>query len=140
MFHPWRVLRSHAYVTLLRHDSGPAGFTRFPEATISLRRDLTQVERRCTLTHELQHVIRGPFLEHNRAKEEAAVERASARLLIGVRELGEALAWAHNPHEAADELWVDVATLRARLDHLHPAERAYLKRRLSVESDTVRPC
>ena len=33
--------------------------------------------------------------------------------------------------EAAEELWVDVATLEARLRSLRPAERAYLNRRLS---------
>lgn len=51
--------------------------------------------------------------------------------LITIRALGDALAWARTRDEAAEELWVDVATLEARLRSLHPAERAYLNRRLS---------
>lgn len=130
-FHPWRTLRGLAHVRLLWHDGGPAGLTHFGNATISLRRGLTQVERRCTLAHELRHVLRGPFLDVNTAKEERAVEREAARQLIELEQLGEALAWAHTYEEAADELWVDLPTLRARLIHLHPSERAYLTRRLA---------
>jgi hypothetical protein len=131
MFHPWRTLRALSHVTLLWHDGGPAGLTNFCRHTISLRRGLTQVERRCTLAHELHHIARGPFLDVNRAKEELAVDREAARQLIDVRALGEALAWAHNYAEAAEELWVDRGTLEARIHHLHPAERAYLRHRLA---------
>ena len=48
------------------------------------------------------------------------------------RELGEALAWSLDPHEVADELWVDVPTVEARLRHLHPSEVHYLRRRLAA--------
>jgi hypothetical protein len=68
---------------------------------------------------------------------ERRVSDIACRRLIGIRDLGEALAWAHDVDEAADELWVDVDTLRARLDHLHPAERAYLRRRLADPDETV---
>lgn len=131
MFHPWRTLRALTHVTLLWHEGGPAGLTNFRHSTISLRRGLTQVERRCTLTHELRHVVRGPFYSNYIDREERVVEQESARLLIDIRALGEALAWAHCLDEAADELWVDRPTLEARLRHLHPSERAYLTRRLS---------
>lgn len=131
MFHPWRTLRALPHVTLLRHDDGPAGLTNFRHSTISLRSDLNQAERRCTLTHELLHVRRGPFYSSYVDREERAIERETARLLIEIRQLGEALAWAHCLDEAAEELWVDRPTLEVRLANLHPAEHAYLTRRLS---------
>lgn len=100
---------------------------------IRLAKDLLQVERRCTITHEVIHVERG----HTGGCDETAearVRRESARRLITIRELGEALAF-HGELDlegVADELWVDVDTLRVRLDprNLHPAERHYLRRRL----------
>ena len=45
--------------------------------------------------------------------------------------LGEALTWARCEAEAADELCVDIATLRTRLAALTRAERAWLRRRLA---------
>ena len=67
-----------------------------------------------------------------RSREEEAVNALAARKLIEIRELGEALAWSLDPHEVADELWVDVPTLEARLRHLHPSEVHYLRRRLAA--------
>lgn len=93
-------------------------------------RRLLQAERRSALAHELEHVHRGPFPRHAKAKEEAAVNAAAARKLVDLHALGEALAWARHESEAAEELWIDVPTLRARLAHLQPAERAYLAGRL----------
>ena len=64
------------------------------------------------------------------AREELAIDKAVAWRLIEIKALGEALAWTQSLDEAAEELWVDKATLLTRLRHLHPAERAYLTRRL----------
>ena len=52
MFHPWRALRALAHVTLVWHEGGPAGWTHFPTATISLRRGMTLAERRSTIAHD----------------------------------------------------------------------------------------
>lgn len=130
--HPWRRLRHLVHVTLTWHDGGPAGLTRFATSTISLRRGMSQAERRCTLMHELLHVERGPALTTLAAREERRVNREAARLMLpDLKPVADALAWADQDlAEAADELWVDVGTLRARLEHLHPAERHYLTRRL----------
>ena len=85
---------------------------------------MTQAERRCTIAHEAEHMAG--------ERREVSADRNAARLLLpDIHEVGEALAWAHSLHEAADELWVDEATLRARLDALHPSERHYLNRRLA---------
>lgn len=134
MIHPWRRLRDLAHVTLLWHDGGPRGRTNFQDQTISLRRGMTWEERRCTLLHECLHIERGPVLSTLEGREEERVRRETARIMLpNVREIGEALAWAYDAHEAAQELGVDVFTLRYRLHHLHPAERHYLRRRLVDE-------
>lgn len=135
MHHPWRRLGSLTSWTLAWADlpDGLDGLVRYADRMIILRRGMTQAERRSTLAHELIHAERGPVLDVPAlvAREETAVEAEAARRLITVTELAEALAWTSHPGEAADELWVDQAMLRARLAHLRPAERRYLRRRLA---------
>lgn len=111
---------------------GQWGETCWGTRTVTIDCRLGQAQRRSALTHELVHAMRGPAPDEPvlAAREESAVEDAAARLLIDIHDLGEALAWAHDVDEAADELWVDCETLLIRLEHLHPAERAYLTRRL----------
>jgi len=86
-------------------------------------------DERFVLSHELVHAERGPFPRWMRPREEHLVSSISARRLIPIRALGEALAWSLDMHTVADELDVDLPTLRARLASLHPSERAYLIRR-----------
>lgn len=128
--HPWRMLRELPEITLTWHESGPAGEFFHEAMTLSIRHGLTQAQRRSVVRHELEHYARGPVWEAWREREELACEVASARYLIDIRKLGEAMAWAHGIEEVADELWVDEDLVRVRLDHLHPAERAYLRERL----------
>lgn len=130
--HPWRALRGLAHVTLSWHAAGPMGWTRHSTQTVSIRDNLSWAERRCTLQHELIHLERGPVPSGWVSQDEERVRRETARrMLPDMHPLGEALAWAHDEHEAADELGVDVQVLRYRLRHLHPAERGYLLRRLA---------
>jgi len=108
------------------------GYTDFVAKRVVLAHGLTQAERRCTIAHETEHIRRGSPHAMTMAREEVVIDRNVARrLLPDVRAIGEALAWAHSLDEAADELWVDEDTLRARLRHLHPAERHYLRNRLT---------
>lgn len=136
VIHPWRRLRALVHIDLIWHSPETSidyGFTDFEAGTISLREDLDQAGRRSTILHECLHVERGPALDEPAllAREELRVRREAARLLLpDIRIVGEALAWAHGIAEAADELWVDEDTLLDRLEHLHPAERHYLRRRL----------
>lgn len=134
MHHPWRRFRELVDWTLhfAYLPDGILGLTDFGARTVTIAQGLTQAERRCTIAHETEHIHRGPVPAFYRAREEEAVDCNVARQLIEIRALGDALAWAHNEHEAAEELWVDVATLRARLRHLHPCERHYLRRRLEL--------
>ncbi|MGJ6980035.1 ImmA/IrrE family metallo-endopeptidase [Aestuariimicrobium soli] len=131
--HPWQALSSRPHLTVdFVHLPRPyLGVT--DGLTIWLHDRLTQRERRTTLAHELVHIDRG-HTSCQPSDVEASVWREAARwLLPDIETVGEALAWAHSLDEAADELWVDCRTLQARLDHLHPAERAYLRRRLTDE-------
>lgn len=121
----WLPAVKSALPTLVSRDASTASAV--PEPTAS------QVEKRCTIAHELAHAERGP-LPHNpvlAAREESAVEQEASRLLIDLDALADALKWAHNLPEAADVLWVDVPTLQVRLDHLHPTEQAWLTNQLA---------
>lgn len=133
MDHPWRRLRALADWSLqwAHLPEGLLGWADHRTNTIALDPCQTQAERRCTIAHELEHVLRGPVPADPwlAAREESAVGQAAARALISIEALGDALAWSLDVHEVADVLWVDVDTLRTRMQHLHPAERAYLRRR-----------
>ena len=134
MVHPWRRLRALSGWELRWHrpeDDPDAGFTLFDDKVISLRSDLTWEERRCTVLHECLHAEWGPTLVGVLAeRQELRIRRETARLLLpSIREVGEALAWALSPAEAASELSVDVDVLRDRLRWLDPAERRYLRGR-----------
>jgi hypothetical protein len=125
--HPWRELRSMPEWSLHYAPSlpwGAHGWTRWADRTVWLRVGLTQVERRCALAHELEHVRRGP--DGQGEHEEAAVEQATARSLIVLDDLVDAVRWSLHPREVADHLWVTGDVLRCRLEHLHPSEVAAL--------------
>ena len=111
---------------------GLLGYTDLAAGVIVLARHLTQVERRCTLTHELEHVHRGPVPADPclRDREETIVDGIAARRLVSLKELIEALLLSHNEHDVADELWVDIPTLRARIAGLAEKERAAIEERL----------
>lgn len=88
-----------------------------------------QVERRCSSRHEQEHIL----ARHTgcvSGTEEARVRfRAAQWLCPNPRHVAEALIGAGgNIHDAADHLWLDEPTMRARLDErfMHPAERALI--------------
>lgn len=125
-YHPWRELRHLAHLTVEFRTLavGVWGYTRGNR--ITLDQTMLQDERRCTLAHELEHYRRG----HNGCQPpavEAEVHQAVARRLIPFDQLFEALRWARNVHELADELWVDEDTVTTRLQHLHPSERTKIE-------------
>ncbi len=99
---------------------------------ITVNPDYPETVQRCTLVHELVHVERGPVLDEPglAGREELAVRKIAARRLINIRELGEAMAESDQLAHVAELLHVDSDTLTVRLNHLHPAERAYLNNRL----------
>ena len=133
---PWRALRELTDVILHWHPDLPHPLRGASNGErIWLSSDMTQVERRCVLAHELEHVRRRHSGCQNDAVERQ-VQAATARYLLPDAHLvAEALAWARcHLEEAADVLWVTPRVLGHRLDprHLHPAERALIKRRLDA--------
>lgn len=107
--------------------------TRWSDRTIWVRYGLSQVQRRCIIEHERQHVIRGPGGVI--AVEERAVDIATAHALIALGDLVEAAKWARSLPELAEELNVTENVVHTRLNHLHPAERAVLRRAQAAQQD-----
>ena len=86
---------------------------------------LDQVERRCTLTHELIHIER----QHTGCQPPAvedSVRAEAARRLISTEDLANALRWSTAPLEVADELWVTPQVLEDRLSFLSSTDAAFL--------------
>jgi len=103
-------------------------------STIWMAKGLVQRERRSTLAHELAHIRRGHRGCQPPAIEDAVRAHAARWLLPDIVQVADGIVWAQGHLEAsAEELWVDQATLRARIDPrwLHPAELAYLRRRVA---------
>lgn len=92
---------------------------------IWLDRSLQQTARRCAIAHEQAHIDLG-HTTCSDEKHEASARRRAAQKLIEWDALVDVFKWAHNAHEAADELWVTPEVLEDRLRFLHPNERALL--------------
>jgi hypothetical protein len=97
-----------------------------------------QVERRCTLAHELEHIHRG----HRGCQDsrmEASVRHAAAVYLAPDPDaVADALVLSQGDlWQAADMLWLDHGTMLARLDlrHMHPADKAIIAARVCAEMD-----
>lgn len=130
IYHPWRALRdlwSHVHVE--HTDDLPAGRRADTNGIdeIRMRQRLLQVERRCSLAHEVIHLERGDTGACPPAVE-AEVNQEAARRLIPWEHLLDAVQWARSEEELADELWVTVKILRARAETLHADELMTLAR------------
>ena len=99
-----------------------------------LRTGMLLVEQRSVLWHELVHADRG---DTEGCSDERTCIRDAAREAIAVEDLANVVCWSEDAHERADELKVTVELLDARMDHLHPSERGYLQRRLSMKEHTA---
>lgn len=99
---------------------------------ILLEQDRDKWERRCDLAHAIAHIDLGHRDRFDRKAEQAAV-RYSAKMLIDLEPLGVALAESRGRIDRATawSLGVDLATLQARLQILHPGERGHLQRQLA---------
>lgn len=127
MWHPWRTLRALTHVDLFWTQALPVGVRGVTDGQrIWMDDRQLQAERRSTLAHELAHI----YLDHGnqcRPADEAAARALAARWLIDMDRLLDALAWSEELEEVADELWVDLDTLYARLDTLTAEERAQIR-------------
>lgn len=134
---PWRVLgRQHPGIWTATADLPEPGARYYPaHDVVLLDRRLDERGRRCAISHELVHIQRGDTAcggWHGR-RQERLVERESARRLITLDDLISALQWSQDERELADELWVDVTTLRARLASLTADEHVELVMRVYSE-------
>ena len=103
--------------------------------TIVLDDRLDQAERRCTLVHEMVHHMSGDQLSglppELALMQERLCKERTARLLIALPALADAMAWSEHAEEIADHLWVDEPTLWDRLEHLTAEEHDYLTARMA---------
>jgi hypothetical protein len=133
--HPWRRFSALTEWTLgwAELPPGVMGLTCHRTRTVTLAVGMSQAERRCTIAHETEHILRGPVAAHEVAREELLIDRRVSRLLLpDVRQVGDALVWSDGRVDAAaDALWVDDYLLQSRLASLTDAERAYVGGRLA---------
>lgn len=115
MFHPWGKLRELAHIAIIwtrphSHVSAATDGT----SRIWLDPALTQVEKRCALTHELVHIKYG-----HQGCQPLSVEREvcfeTARLLVPVDQLAKHAGWALSIAELAEDLSVTEVVLVDRL-------------------------
>lgn len=126
MFNPWAVIDANPHITVeYREFDLWSGATNGID-TVYLDPRLLEVERRCTLTHELVHISR-----RHSACQPAAVEKVvrheTARLLVHVQDLYREMQWAHSHEELAAELAVTPRVLSDRLGCLTVPELDYLR-------------
>lgn len=138
IWHPWRHLAdNHPEIIVSTRHELPGTMMGYRRGNrIWLCRTLNQAERRSTLTHELQHLWRGPVprdSHHATMREEQIVSALAARQLIPLAKLVDALRWTRDEYELADELWVDAPTVRCRIQCLDPIETAELEHHLNGE-------
>lgn len=145
LYCPWEDLAGRPELTFVRMRLPVADALYMPDVPgIAVDDRLNRVERRCVMAHELAHIDLGhhhqvagcgPGTSRIQRRRECEADQLAARRLLSIREMGEALAPASCRWEAADSLDVTEHLLDVRLEHLHPSERAYLRRRLSQEGD-----
>jgi hypothetical protein len=130
---PWAVLAETDLALLANVDMPEAGRYYHRQRVIFLRRGLLLVEQRVTLWHELVHARRGDTgcgRGWFSVKEEASVDREAAGWAMPFPALLEAMRGDPTPAEAADMLKTTPVMLELRLNTMHPAERAQVRRHL----------
>ncbi len=138
-WHPWRHLqRCYPHLDVTFPNCLHFGcMGKWTADGIEIDGTSNQAERRCTLTHEIVHLERGPVPDdpHLALKEERIVECITARRLITIEKLVDALVWSRRvDHETAEELWVDLPTLQHRIRDLTEGERRYISQELERRS------
>jgi hypothetical protein len=135
-YDPWHALADFDQARVVYAELPPRrrGEVDFRTQTITLHRMLDPTTQRCTLAHELVHLERGPVMLFAAPREERTVAAIAARRLVGIDELAEALRWSQDERSIADELAVDVRTVRVRMRSLDDAEREFLSARVAADS------
>ncbi|WP_016693281.1 hypothetical protein [Rhodococcus rhodochrous] len=83
----------------------------------------------------MSHLERGPVPDHPHfaIREELVVEEITARRMIPLPDLVDAVLWCQGriDDETAEELWVGLTVLKTRLETLTPRERQWVERELA---------
>ena len=136
-YDPWLALADFDRASVVFDDLPPRqrGEVDFGTRTITLARRLDPTTQRCTLAHELVHLERGPVVMCHAPREERTVAAIAARRLVPIEALAEALRWSPDERTLAEELCVDVRTVRVRLQSLSDSERSFLRDRVHADAD-----
>lgn len=136
--HPWREYRdAYGHIEVHWRDLGRGvravtdGARHVWHATKT-----SQVERRCAARHEQEHIDAGHTGCVSGTMEARIRWRAARWLCPDPHHVADAMVWAGGDVAlAADHLWLDEPTMRARLDlrFMHPAERALIQRKILEE-------
>lgn len=133
---PWqRLAEEWPAVQVLEDDLGSPhihGMTRWKRAepvAVVLHKDLTQVQRRCALAHELEHLDRGAPCEALRAASERRVVTATARYLLPDLSLIADMLEAYDIRRAASELWVTFPVMVDRVRAFTDSELEFITAR-----------
>lgn len=120
-YDPWEDLgRRHAQIHVDWGWDGHARAAWVPsEKVILINRELTKIQRRCALAHEIAHI---DFGDNDTAacwysaRQESIADQVAAERLIALHDLLRASRWCRTNGEAAEALDVtlDVFVLRAR--------------------------
>ncbi|MFC0673497.1 ImmA/IrrE family metallo-endopeptidase [Brachybacterium hainanense] len=124
IFHPWRELgRRMPHITVKFTDelTPPLLGETDGHSEIKIRKRLLQIDRRCTILHEMIHIEHGHD-GHVEGSAERAVEVETATLLLPLDFLVWGLRWTLDPEELAEELWVRRDVLDTRLESLTDIE------------------
>jgi hypothetical protein len=134
--HPWAEFRRWPGTRIFWRDLGHGVRGKTDGKDVWVHNRLLQVERRCVAAHEQEHLRRG-HTSCVPGPEEDRVKFAAAKwLLPDPHKVADAIVWSGNDIElAADHLWVDVPTMRARIDsrYMHPAERKIIQTKINEE-------
>lgn len=101
----------------------------YPEIdTVVLDQRLTEAGKRCALMHELVHRQLADDLPTGFDRwQEKRCRDITARALINIVDLGDAVMWSVEVEEQAEHLHVNTDTLLDRLRYLTPDEEGYLR-------------
>lgn len=141
-YSPWGELASLPTVELRREppQSGRLGEYilgggRYGGGLIRLEPSMPRRQMRSVLCHELRHhefMDTGSLCGKTVLKQERRADGVAARMLVDIYDLADAMViHARHASAVAVELRVSVDVVQTRVARLHPAERAYLHRRLA---------
>lgn len=111
---------------------GTMGYCDTDARTIVINTQLTARQRRSTIVHEIIHALRGDTDDNPEA--EAIVARDTARELVPLVALVNALARSSNISDLLDSLDVDHGVLRTRIRNLTDDEASAIRRVLAVRA------